>query len=119
MISLQAQACIVTGLPTYLCTILPQVICTSKLYKGTFIYNCNGDNNSHVEINLKEDKSGFKKAKPVDRAYIKYQTNKNLPDNGSILSNHIYKEVKALTSNIHVTKKANHNLITPHKELLQ
>ena len=64
---------------------------------------------------MKEDKTGWKNAKPVERVYIKYDPNKNLPTHEAILPNQRDKEVKTLEISVCVTDKANQNLNPPHK----
>ena len=61
---------------------------------------------------MKEYKPGWKKDKPVERVYVKYDPNNNLPTHEATLPNHIYKKVKALASYVCVTNEANPN-ITP------
>ena len=68
---------------------------------------------------MKEDKPCWKKAKPVERIYIKYDPNNNLATNEYILHNQIEKEFKSLASDICVTYEAYQNLTTSHKDLLQ
>ena len=70
-----------------------------------------------MEIDLKEDKPGWKKAEPVERVYVKYDPMNNLPTHKYNLPNQIEKEVKALTSAVCVTNEANQNLTLSHKEL--
>ena len=76
MIALQEQKNYVPGLPNYLRIIFPQDICTSERYNDTFIYHFHDKNDSYAELNLKEDKSDWQKAKPVERFYIKYEPKK-------------------------------------------
>ena len=78
MIALQDQAYYVSGLPNYFLIISPQGIRTSEGYKGTFIAHCNDEQYGYAELNLKEDKPGWQKAKPVDRVYVKYDPKNNL-----------------------------------------
>ena len=87
MIALRAQAYYVPGLPKYLRIISPQVILTSEGYKGTFISHCHDENDSYVELNLKENKLGCYKDEPMERVYIKYYPNKNLPTHEAIIPN--------------------------------
>ena len=51
-----------------------------------------------MELNLKEDKTGWQKAKPVKRVYVKYDPKNNLPTNEATLPNQRDKEIKALKS---------------------
>ena len=55
---------------------------------GAFIASLHGDHDSYAELNLNEDKPGWKKYKPVERVYIKYHPNNNLPTHKYILPNH-------------------------------
>ena len=66
-------------------------------------------------LNLKEDKSGWKKAEPVERVYIKYYPKNNLSTHEDIIPNQREKEVKALTISVCVTNDANQNLNPSHK----
>ena len=54
MIVLRDKAYYVPGLPKDMRIIPPQGICTSKGYKGTFIVHFHDENDSYVELNLKE-----------------------------------------------------------------
>ena len=117
MIALRAQAYYVTGLPKDLRIISPKVILTSEGYKGTFIAHCHDEQDGYAELNLKEDKPGWQKAEPVERFYVKYDPQNNLPTHESTLPNQIDKEDKALKNAICVTNKANQNLTTSQKEL--
>ena len=78
--------------------------------KGTFIAHCHDEKDGYAELNLKEDKPGWQKAKPVDRVYVKYDPKNNLPTQEVTLPNHKEKEVKALASAVCGTTKANQNL---------
>ena len=79
MIALRDQEYYVPGLPKDLCIISPQGIRTSEGYKGTFIVHCHDEKDGYAELNLKEDKPGWQKAKPVERVYVKYDPKNNLP----------------------------------------
>ena len=68
---------------------------------------------------MKEYKSGWQKAKPVQRIYVKYGPNKNLPTHKATLPNQREKEFKAFTSAVCVTNEANQNLTPSQKELLR
>ena len=103
MIALRAQAYYVPGLPKDLRIISPQGIHTSEGYKGTFISHCHDELDGHAGLNLKEDKTGWQKAEPVERVYVKYEPNNNLPTHKATLLNHREKEIKALTSTDCVT----------------
>ena len=87
MIALLAQAYYVHELPKDLRIISPQGICTSEGYKGTFIDRCHDEKYGYAELNLKEDKPGWQKTKPVDRVYIKYDPKNNLPTHEATLPN--------------------------------
>ena len=45
---------------------------------------------------MKEDKPGCQKAEPVERVYVKYDPNNNLPTHEANLPNQREKEAKAL-----------------------
>ena len=79
-IALRAQAYYVPGLPKNLRIISPQGICTSERYKVTFIGHFHDEQDGYAELNLKEDKPGWQKAKPVERVYVKYDPKNNLPN---------------------------------------
>ena len=68
---------------------------------------------------MKEDKPGWQKAEPVERVYVKYDTNNNLPTQKATLPNQRDKEVKALPSAVCVTNESNQNLKPSQKELPQ
>ena len=87
MIALHAQAYYLPGLPKDLRMISQQDICTSEGYKGTFTDNFHDDHDSYVGLNLNEDKPGWQKVEPVERVYVKYEPNKNLPTHEAILPN--------------------------------
>ena len=110
MIVLRDQAYCFPGLSKDLRIISPQDIHTSEGYKGTFIDHFHDDNDSYAEINLKEDKPGWKKVEPVERVYVKYEPNNNLPTHECTTPNHREKEVKALASAVYVTNEANQDL---------
>ena len=118
MIALRDQAYYVPGLPKYLRIISPQGICTLEGYKGTFISHCNDEQDGYAGLNLKEDKAGWQKAKPVERVYVKYEPKNKLPNHEYTLPNQREKEVKALTNTVCVTNEANQNLTPSQKELL-
>ena len=65
MIALRDQAYYVPGLPKDLRIISPQGICTSEVYKINFIAHCHDEQYGYAMLNLKEDKPGCQKAKPV------------------------------------------------------
>ena len=67
MIALQYQAYYVPGLPKDLLIIYPQGIRKSEGYKGTFISHFHDEHDGYAELNLKEDKPCWQKAKPVER----------------------------------------------------
>ena len=93
MIALRDQAYYVPGLPNDLRIIYPQGIHTSEGYKGKLIDHCHDKNYCYAELRLKEDKPGWQKAKPVERFYIKYDTNNNLQTHEAILPEQREKEV--------------------------
>ena len=64
--------------PKYFRIILPQGICTSEGYKGTFAAHFHDEHDSYTELNFNNDKSGWYKAKSIYRVYIKYHQNNNL-----------------------------------------
>ena len=107
MIALWAQAYYVPGLPNDLGIIYPQDIHTSEGYKGTFIAHYHDEQDGYVELNLKEDKPGWKKAKPAETVYVKYDPKNNLPTHEATIPNKREKEVKALKSAFCVTNEAN------------
>ena len=49
---------------------------------------------------MKEDMPGWQKAKPVERVYVKYEPNNNLPTHEATLPNPREKEAKALTDSV-------------------
>ena len=112
MIALRDQEYYVPWLPKDLRIIYPQGIHTSEGYKGTFIDHFNYEHDGYAELNLKEDKPGCQKDEPVERVYVRYDPNKNLPTHEDTLSNQRKKEVKELESAAYVTTDANQN-ITP------
>ena len=65
--------------------IYPEVTRKSEGYKGAFISHYNDEHYRHAGINLKEENPGWKKAKPVETVYIKYEPENNLPDHEYIL----------------------------------
>ena len=82
---------------------------------GTFIAHCHYEHDSYAELNLKEDKPGWQKAKHVERVYVKYDSKNNLPTHEDNIPNQRDKEVKELTTAVCVTNKANQNLTTSQK----
>ena len=98
MITLQAQAYYVPRLPKNLRIISPQGIRTSEGYKGAFIAHCRDEHDGYAKLNLKEDKPGWQKAKPVERVYVKYDPKNNLTTHEAILYNQREKEVNVLAS---------------------
>ena len=68
---------------------------------------------------MKENKPGWQKAEPVERVYVKYDPNNNLPTHEANLPNQREKEAKALTNAVCVTNEANQNLTPSQKELLR
>ena len=65
MVLLWYQAYYAPGLPKYLHIFPPQVICTSEVYKGNFIYHYHDENYINADLNLKDNKPGWQKAEPV------------------------------------------------------
>ena len=64
---------------------------------------------------MKDNKPGWQKDEPIDRVYIKYNSNNNLPTHEAILHNKRYKEVNSLASDVCVTNEANQNVTTSKK----
>ena len=118
MIKIRDQEYYVPGLPKDLRIIYPQVIWTLEGYKGTFIAHFNDEHDSYAELNFEGDKPGWQKSKPVERVYVKYDPNKNLPNHEANIHNQIEKDIKALTSDVCVTNEANQNLTNSQKEIL-
>ena len=87
--------------------------------QGKIIAHCFDDNDDYAELNFKEYKPGWHKAKPVDKFYVKYDPNNNLPTHEATLPYQIDKEVEALESAVCVTNEANQNLAPSQKELLR
>ena len=87
MIALRDQAYYVPGLLKDLRIISTQGIQTSEGYKGTFIAHCHYEKDGYAELNLKEDKPGWQKAEPVERVYVNYDPNNNLPTHEATLPN--------------------------------
>ena len=91
-----------------ICASFPhKLFCTSEGYKGNFISHCHDEQDGYAEINLKEDKPGRKKAKPVERVYVKYDPKNNFPTHEATLPNQREKEAKSLTNDDCVTNEAN------------
>ena len=65
----------------------PQGIRTSEGYKGTFIDHCHDEQDVYAELNLKEDKPDWQKAKPIERDYVNYDSKNNLPTHEATLPN--------------------------------
>ena len=72
-------------------------------YKGTFIAHCRDKQDGYAELNLKKYKSGWQKAKPVERVYVKYDQKNNLPTHEATIPNQIDKKFKVLTSAVCIT----------------
>ena len=85
MIAIRDQAYYVPRLPKNLRIIYPKGICTSERYKGTFIAHCHDEQGGYADLNLKEDKPCWQKSKPVERVYVKYDPNNNLPTHEATL----------------------------------
>ena len=84
-------------------------MCIAEGYKGTFIAHFCDDNDSYAEVNLKEEKPGWQKDKPVERFYIKYDLKNSFTTHEAILSNQREREVKASVSYVCVTNEAKQN----------
>ena len=56
-----------------------------------------------MELNLNEDKPGWQKDEHVERVYVKYDPNNNLPNHEATIPNQREKEFKVLASDVHVT----------------
>ena len=119
MVALRAQAYYITGLPNYLCMIYPQFISTLGGYKGTFIAHCHNDHDSYTENNLKEDKPGWQKAKPLERVNIKYDPKNNFPTHDVIIPNQRENKDITFKTTVCVTKESNQNLTSSQKYQLQ
>ena len=113
------QAYYVPGLSKDLHIIYPQGINKPEGYKGTFIAHFHDEQDGYAELNFKEENPDWKKAEPVQRVYIKYDPNENLPTYKDTLNKQIEKEFKALTSAVCVTNEANQKLTSSQKELLR
>ena len=87
MIALRAQEYSVPGLPKYFPIIYPQDIYTPEGYKGNFIAHHHGDHDGYAELNLKGNKPGWTKAKPVEKFYVNYNPKNSLPTNEATLPN--------------------------------
>ena len=96
IIMIPNQKYYVPRLLEYLFIISPKVILTSEGYKVAFISHCNDDNYRYVEIKLIEYKPVWQKLNPVERVYIRYESNKNLPTHKALIHEQIYKEFKAM-----------------------
>ena len=107
MIALRAQEYYVPGLTKDLRIIPQKGIITSEGYKGTFIAHFHDEKDGYAELNLKEDKPDWQKAKPIERVYVKYDPNNNLPTHEATLPNQREKEAKALKNAVCVTDEAN------------
>ena len=62
-----------------------------------------------------EDNPIWQKDEHVERVYVNYDPNKNLPTHKDNLPNYREKEVKALKSAVCVTNKANQKLTPSQK----
>ena len=100
MIALWDQACYVPGLPKDFRIISSQGIFTSEGYKGTFISHCRDYHDGYAEVILKDDKPGWQKSEPVERVYVKYDPNFNLPTDQATLTNQRDNKVKVFTSSV-------------------
>ena len=118
MIALWDQVYYVPGLPKDLRIISLQGICTSEGYEGTFIAHCHDAHDGYAELNLNQENPGWQKAEPVERVYVKYDPNNNLPNHEATIPNQGEKEVKTLESAVCFTNEANQNLTPSQKGLL-
>ena len=64
---------------------------------------------------MKEDKPGWYKDKLVEKVYVKYDPNNNLPTNEATLHNQREKNIKELASDFFVTNEAKQNLTPSQK----
>ena len=119
MIALWAWAYYLPGLPKYLRIISPQGIRTPEGYKGTFIDHFHDDHDGYSELDLKEEKPGWKKAEPFERVYVKYYLKNNLPTHKATLTNQRENEVKSLKSAVCVINEDSQNFTPSQKELLR
>ena len=87
MIALRYHAYYVPGIPKDLCIIHPQNIRPSEGYKCAFISYCHYEHDSYGELNVKDDKPGWKKANPVEMVNINYDPKNNPPTHEAILPN--------------------------------
>ena len=87
MVALWAQEYYVPGLTKDLRIIYSQGNHTSEGYKGNFIAHFHDEQDGYAELNLKEYKPGWHKAEPVERVYVKYDPNNNLPNHEATLTN--------------------------------
>ena len=71
------------------------------------------------DLNLKDDKPGWKKTKPVDRFYVEYDPKNKFPTNEATLHNQIENEVNSFTSAVCVTNESNQIFTPPHRKLLR
>ena len=62
-----------------------------------------------------EYKPVWQNLKPLERVYIKYESNITLPTHKALINNQIQKEVKAMERNGWVTNETNNNLNPSHK----
>ena len=83
------QVYYVPGLLEYLIIITPKVILTQEGYKVSFVAHFHDNNDRYLEINLTEYKPVWKKIHPVERMYIRYESNKNLPTHKALIHNQI------------------------------
>ena len=87
MIPIRYQAYCVPGLTKYLLIISSQGIHTSELYKGDFIDHFCDDHDIYKDLNLNQYKIYWRKSKPMERGYINYDPNNNLPTHKYITPN--------------------------------
>ena len=87
MIALRYQAYYVPWLTKDLHIISPQGIRTSEGYRVTSIAHFHDEHDFYAELNLKEDKPGWNKFKPVERVYVKYEPKNNLTTHKATILN--------------------------------
>ena len=59
------------------------------MIQGCLCSSFNGDNYRYVELNMTESETFLNKFKPVERVYIKYEQNNNVPTHKYLLTNQI------------------------------
>ena len=69
--------------------ISPKGTLTSEGYRVAFVAHFCDDNYRYVEIKFTEYKPFWKKLNYVERVYIRYESNKNLPTHKALIHNQI------------------------------